>query len=372
MLLGSALTGVGIDRLADYICELGPSPLDRPTTVVGGTEQVPVPADATGDRCRLRVQDCRRPVRRAGLAVQGAVGHGPRRRPPRQHADRRPRSGCTGCSTCAARSTCRSTTSWPETSAPSPSWRRPRRTRRWPPRVRPCGSRRRPRHRPPYHLALEPVTQSDDDKLSDALARLCSEDPTLSVVRPEETHQTVLCGAGDTHLAVALERLARKFGVNVTTAERLVPYRETITASAEAEGKVKKQSGGHGQYAVVNLRVAPSGAGRGQRVRRQDRRRRDPAQLRPRRPEGRRRDDDDRRRIRVPGGRRQGRVLRRQVPLGRLVRHGVPHRRVARVEGGAGQGDAGGARADLAAHGHGARTAIRATCSATSTRAAAG
>jgi len=73
-----------------------------------------------------------------------------------------------------------------------------------------------------YNLALEPVTQSDDDKLSDALARLCSEDPTLSVLRSEETHQTVLCGAGDTHLAVALERLARKFGVNVTTAEQKV------------------------------------------------------------------------------------------------------------------------------------------------------
>jgi elongation factor G len=114
-----------------------------------------------------------------------------------------------------------------------------------------------------YNLALEPVTQSDDDKLSDALARLCSEDPTLSVMRSEETHQTVLCGAGDTHLAVALERLARKFGVNVTTAEQQVPYRETITASADAEGKVKKQSGGHGQYAVVNLRVAPAVRGAG-------------------------------------------------------------------------------------------------------------
>ena len=126
----------------------------------------------------------------------------------------------------------------------------------------PVGSSRR-RRRPNYQLALEPLTQSDDDKLSDALGRLVSEDPTLRVVRSEETHQTVLCGAGDTHVAVALERLARKFGVNVTTAEVKVPYRETISATADAEGKVKKQSGGHGQYAVVNMRVAPTERGSG-------------------------------------------------------------------------------------------------------------
>ena len=69
--------------------------------------------------------------------------------------------------------------------------------------------------------------------------------------------------AGDTHLAVALERLARKFGVNVETEDVRVPYRETITGSAEAEGKIKKQSGGHGQFAVAHLRVTPAGRGEG-------------------------------------------------------------------------------------------------------------
>ena len=73
----------------------------------------------------------------------------------------------------------------------------------------------------------------------------------------------MLRGTGDTHLAVALERLARKFGVNVETEDVRVPYRETITGSAEAEGKVKKQSGGHGQYAVAHLRVSPTGRGEG-------------------------------------------------------------------------------------------------------------
>ena len=116
---------------------------------------------------------------------------------------------------------------------------------------------------PNYGLALEPVTQSDDDKLSAALTRLCSEDPTLAVDRSEETHQTVLRGLGDMHLAVALERLARKFGVHVDTSDVAVAYRETIASRAEAEGKVKKQSGGHGQYAVANLRVEPVARGEG-------------------------------------------------------------------------------------------------------------
>ena len=114
-----------------------------------------------------------------------------------------------------------------------------------------------------YGLALRPVTQSDDDKLSGALSRLLSEDPALVVDRNEETGQTVLRGTGDTHLSVALERLARKFGVNVETEDVRVPYRETIVGSAEAEGKIKKQSGGHGQFAVAQLRVSPTGRGDG-------------------------------------------------------------------------------------------------------------
>jgi elongation factor G len=73
----------------------------------------------------------------------------------------------------------------------------------------------------------------------------------------------VLRGTGDVHLAVALSRLERKFGVRVGTTDVRVPYRETITATADVEGRLKKQSGGHGQYAVVNLRVAPLPRGSG-------------------------------------------------------------------------------------------------------------
>jgi elongation factor G len=115
---------------------------------------------------------------------------------------------------------------------------------------------------PVFGIALKPLTQTDDDKLSGALQRLVAEDPSLSVER-NHAHQTVLSGAGDTHLAVALERLARKFGVRVNTEDVRVPYRETVVGVGDAEGKVKKQSGGHGQYAVANLRVSPLDRGVG-------------------------------------------------------------------------------------------------------------
>ncbi|HRE02738.1 MAG TPA: hypothetical protein PLV68_15660, partial [Ilumatobacteraceae bacterium] len=116
---------------------------------------------------------------------------------------------------------------------------------------------------PNYALALEPLTQADDDKLTVALTRAVAEDPSLAIERSDETHQTVLAGRGDMHLTVTLERLSRKFGVNVSTADVAIAYRETISAGAGAQGKVKKQSGGHGQFAVCDLRVTPTQRGTG-------------------------------------------------------------------------------------------------------------
>ena len=105
------------------------------------------------------------------------------------------------------------------------------------------------------------MTQSDDDRLSAALTRLVAEDPTLLVDRSSD--RTVLRGLGDTHLAVALERLARVFGVHVSTSPVPVAYREPIRRPVAAEGKIKKQSGGHGQFAVAHLRVSPAPHGAG-------------------------------------------------------------------------------------------------------------
>jgi elongation factor G len=111
-------------------------------------------------------------------------------------------------------------------------------------------------------VALVPRTQSDDDKLGPALARLREEDLTLSVERAE-TGQLLLRGVGDVQLSVALDRLARRFGVSVDTEPVRVAYRETITGTAEAEGRHKKQTGGHGQFAVCTVRVEPAGPGEG-------------------------------------------------------------------------------------------------------------
>ena len=95
------------------------------------------------------------------------------------------------------------------------------------------------------------------------LRRLCDEDPTLVVSRDDETHQTVLGVSGEVHLAVTLERLARKSNVHVEREDLRIAYRETITVPAQAEGKHKKQSGGHGQFGICHLRVEPRSRGEG-------------------------------------------------------------------------------------------------------------
>jgi elongation factor G len=116
---------------------------------------------------------------------------------------------------------------------------------------------------PALSLAIRPKSKADEDKLMTALHRLQEEDPTLVVRRDDETHQTVLSGTGDTHIAIAMERLSRKFGVAVEYEDLVIPYRETVSAAAEAEGKYKKQTGGHGQFGVASLRVEPMDRGAG-------------------------------------------------------------------------------------------------------------
>ncbi|HMC39525.1 MAG TPA: elongation factor G, partial [Acidimicrobiales bacterium] len=116
---------------------------------------------------------------------------------------------------------------------------------------------------PVLQIGIRPRSKGDEDKLMTALHRLQDEDPVLVVRREDETHQTLLGGHGETHLAIVTERLARKFGVEVETEPVVVPYRETVTGTAEAEGKHKKQSGGHGQFGVANIRMKPMERGGG-------------------------------------------------------------------------------------------------------------
>ena len=116
---------------------------------------------------------------------------------------------------------------------------------------------------PTLAVAIAPKSKGDEDKLANALHRLLDEDPAVRVERNAETHQTLLWGMGETHVGIALERLARKFGVQVVTEPTKVPYRETITETAEAEGRYKKQTGGHGQFGVAFMRVEPLERGAG-------------------------------------------------------------------------------------------------------------
>ena len=111
--------------------------------------------------------------------------------------------------------------------------------------------------KPIFRNAVHPKTKTDIDKMGAALTRLTEEDPTLTVHRELGTGETILSGMGDTHLAVAAEKMQRKFGVNVELAIPKVPYRETITVPAKAEYKHKKQSGGHGQYGHVLIEMEP-------------------------------------------------------------------------------------------------------------------
>jgi elongation factor G len=116
---------------------------------------------------------------------------------------------------------------------------------------------------PVLATAIQAKTQADTDKLANALRRLQQEDPVLEIERNAETRQTLLRGMGETHLAITLQRLSRKFGVEVETEPVRVPYRETVSRPAEAEGKYKKQSGGHGQFGVAQLKIEPTARGEG-------------------------------------------------------------------------------------------------------------
>jgi elongation factor G len=121
----------------------------------------------------------------------------------------------------------------------------------------------RPAPEPALRLGIRPKSKGDEDKLMTALHRLQEEDTALSVYRDDETRQTLLGGMGETHLSIITERLARKFGVEVETEPVVVPYRETITTTAQAEGRYKKQTGGHGQFGVAFLRLEPLERGSG-------------------------------------------------------------------------------------------------------------
>ena len=116
---------------------------------------------------------------------------------------------------------------------------------------------------PVYYLAVRAKTKADEDKLGPGLQKLAEEDPTFKTTRDASTSQTLMMGLGDVHLDIVVERLKRKFGVDVETETPKVAYRETITQKAEAQGRHKKQTGGRGQFGDCWLRLEPQPRGEG-------------------------------------------------------------------------------------------------------------
>ncbi len=285
VICGSATKFVGIDRLLDFICDLAPSPLERPPALVraagAGGEPVEVAHDPAGQPLASVFKTIADPyVGKISLfkVISGTVRPDAVMFNPRSKAEEKlhalfslrgkeqlqlsevPAGDIGAVAKLAATSTgdiltprnmpvSLVTSGGPDgVGAPATNG---------------AGSWVADVSLPVLSIAIKPKSKADEDKLMTALHRLQEEDPTLVVRRDDETHQTVLSGTGDAHLGIAMERLSRKFGVAVESEDLVTPYRETVSSTAEAEGKYKKQTGGHGQFGVASLRIEPMERGAG-------------------------------------------------------------------------------------------------------------
>ena len=116
---------------------------------------------------------------------------------------------------------------------------------------------------PVIHIAVEPKTKADQEKMGIALGRLAQEDPSFRVRSDEESGQTIISGMGELHLEIIVDRMKREFGVDANIGAPQVAYRECIKKAVEQEGKFVKQSGGRGQFGHVWLKIEPNEAGKG-------------------------------------------------------------------------------------------------------------
>jgi elongation factor G len=260
---GSATGLIGVDRLARFIADIGPSPLTRPpVTVTAGDVTTEVAPDPGGEPLAWVFKTIADPyVGHVSLfrAVSGTIRADEHLRNSRTGDDERLHLLFTlrgkehvaidrvGAGDIGAVAKLAATMTGDTLAPPG-----------LPVVVAPLEP-----PTPSLSIAVVARTQADDDKMAEALHRLGEEDPSLRVTRHPETHQTLLEGMGETHLAVSLERLRRKFGVHLDTEEVKIAYRETVEGRAEAEGRYKKQSGGHGQFGIANLRVEPLPRGGG-------------------------------------------------------------------------------------------------------------
>ena len=263
VICGSATGPIAVDRLADFICEIGPSPADRPpVTVHGGGAEHPVTCDPASEPLAFVFKTLTDPyVGKVTLfkVLSGTIRPDDVLTNPRSHTEERLHG------LFALRG--RERMEIPEVSAGDIAAVAKLSGTRTGDTLAPRGT---PVSVPAFEIpgavlatAIRPSSKGDDEKLMTALHRLQDEDIALAVHRDDVTHQTIVAGLGETHLVITLERLARKFGVSVEREPVRVAYRETITAPAEAEGKYKKQTGGHGQFGVASIRVEPAGRGAG-------------------------------------------------------------------------------------------------------------
>jgi elongation factor G len=116
---------------------------------------------------------------------------------------------------------------------------------------------------PVIHVAVEPKTKSDQEKMGIALSRLAAEDPSFRVRTDEESGQTIISGMGELHLEIIVDRMRREFNVEANVGAPQVAYREAVRKSVEQEGKFVKQSGGRGQYGHVWIKLEPNETGKG-------------------------------------------------------------------------------------------------------------
>ena len=260
---GSAIGPIAVDRLADFIVELAPAPADRPPAIVTvGDERVPIEKDPNAEPLAFVFKTLADPyVGQISLlkVLSGTLKPETHLTSGRSGQDERLAKIATmfGSETTLVEAAPAGDiiavaklidTKTGDTLAP---------------KDKPVTAEPIDFPEPVLATALIARTQSDDDKMTSALYRILEEDASLMLERNSETHQTLLYGLGDSHVNIAIEKLSRKFGVEVDQEKVRVPYRETITRPADAEGRHKKQSGGHGQYGVCHLVVRPKARGEG-------------------------------------------------------------------------------------------------------------
>ena len=186
---------------------------------------------------------------------------------------------------------------------------------------------------PVIEVKIEPKTKADQDKLAIALQRLAEEDPTFRVKTDPETAETLIAGMGELHLEVLVDRMIREFKVAANVGKPQVSYRETIRKRRRRQRSPRPPDRRQGPVRPCRDQARAAREGRRLRVRRQDRRRHDPARVHQASRPGHPRSAPDGHLRRLPDGRRQGDAVRRLVPRGRLVGDGVQDRGLAGHQG---------------------------------------